>query len=149
MIVYRIAAAQYANKLFASGKPNRWNLAGDYVLYAATTRSLATLELVVHRAGIRMQEDFKMMVIRIADGAKKKTVLHTQLATDWHTMRGQQETQLIGHRWVERRKKVVMRVPSVVIPQEWNVVINTEHKEFKDQVKLIDLEPFAFDRRLR
>jgi RES domain-containing protein len=49
MEVFRIAAPKYAQRLSASSVANRWNLAGQFVLYTASSASLACLKNVVHR----------------------------------------------------------------------------------------------------
>lgn len=149
MIVYRIAQAKYANDLFASGRANRWNISGDYVIYASTTRSLATLELLVHRSGFNMiGVDYKVMLINIHKKASIHTLDSKDLVKDWRNMRGYADTQEIGHSWVEKRKDLILKVPSAVIPQEYNFIINTEHPLFKEQIKLSKNEPYAFDNRL-
>lgn len=53
-----------------------------------------------------------------------------------------------GTTWAHEQRSVVLRVPSVVIRSEWNFVLNPEHPDFKHAVRIGELQPFAFDRRL-
>lgn len=67
MEVHGISKEKFFHKLEASGKANRWNEEGQLVIYAGSSRSLATLELVVHKDAVHASEDYKVMVISIAD----------------------------------------------------------------------------------
>lgn len=46
------------------------------------------------------------------------------------------------------RRSVVLRVPSVMIPSEWNYVVNPDHPDFEAAVRVGEVRPFAFDERL-
>jgi RES domain-containing protein len=50
--------------------------------------------------------------------------------------------------WFRERRSVVLRVPSVMIPSEWNYVLNPEHPDFGKVVRIVDARPFMFDERL-
>lgn len=65
MLVYRISKEKHTEKLESSGAANRWNKAGQYVIYTLGSRALASLELVVHRSSIVQSETYKVMVIEI------------------------------------------------------------------------------------
>lgn len=65
MLVYRISKEKHTEKLESSGAANRWNKAGQHVLYTSGSRALASLELVVHRSSIVQSETYKVMVIEI------------------------------------------------------------------------------------
>ena len=67
MEVFRICHEKYANLLTSSGSANRWNFQGQNVIYTGSSRSLSTLELVVHRNAIVPTFLYKVMVISIAD----------------------------------------------------------------------------------
>ena len=49
---YRLCRKKYAGELLASGLANRWNREGQKIIYCASSRSLASLELLVHRSRI-------------------------------------------------------------------------------------------------
>jgi RES domain-containing protein len=150
MLVFRISKAKYAKKLEASGVANRWNKAGQFVIYASGSRALATLELVVHRSAIIQSESYKVMVIDIPI-AKPEMVLEikqSELPSNWNTLQSYPRLQEIGSKWYENKASLILKVPSAMIPQEHNFVINTAHDSFKTQIKLIDLEDFFWDGRL-
>ena len=150
MELFRISAALHAEKLKASGMPNRWNVRGQRVIYAGTHRSLATLELLVHRSAVELLRDFRVMVIHVPDDDRFiRQVMTRELPVNWRTTAAYGSLQKIGSDWYQQQETLLLRVPSAVIPQEYNIVINTEHPEFSRQVKLIRSEPYFWDERLK
>ncbi|KFC20684.1 RES family NAD+ phosphorylase [Chryseobacterium sp. FH1] len=147
MLVYRIVHKRYADSLFASGLEGRWNSEGKKVLYTAESISLAYLETLAHRKGLGFNKDFKIMVIKIPSNAEIQTVESSELSKSWRDFRNYFDCQKIGNAWFDADEKLCLKVPSAVVPENWNVVINTFHKDFK-KVKLIDVLDFEPDDRL-
>lgn len=149
MEVYRIVSEKFASKLYASGLANRWNQKGQMVIYAGGSRSLSTLELIAHRSGILVNQTYKVMIIRIETRAGLiKEVKNEHLPKNWRSMEGVASLQLIGSKWYREKKSLVLKVPSVIIPQEYNYVIHTEHPAFKTSVRLVAKEDYLFDQRI-
>ena len=149
MEVFRIARDIYAPKLVASGRAARWNKDNQYVIYSGSSRSLATLELAVSIDAVPRSEQFKVMVISIADEESLFTdVRQSKLPAIWRTTDAYTELQSIGSEWYERKSSLVLKVPSAVIPQEYNYVINTAHPDFTGNVSLVRIENYFWDERL-
>ncbi len=149
MEIFRISREKYANTLSSSGKANRWNIDGQKVIYGGTSRSLSTLELVVHRSYIQPTATYKMMVISIADNDKLfETVKISDLPSNWRSRDAYGKLQRIGASWYQSQKTLILRVPSAVIPEEYNVVINCDHEDFTKNVKLVRTEDYFWDPRL-
>lgn len=148
MIVYRITLAKYAKKLQASGSAARWNSNDVRVIYTAGSRSLACLENVVHRSSRGLQGIFRTLVIDIPDSLKIIIIDPNELPAQWQQYSGMPHTQQIGNKWVESQSSAVLRVPSVIIPHEYNFIINPAHKSFS-KIKLLASEPFEFDTRIK
>lgn len=150
MLVYRISRFKYAQNLEASGVANRWNKAGQFVIYASGSRALATLELVVHRSAIIQSDTYKVMVIEISEQKPDlvQQINRSELQANWNNLQSYPRLQEIGNEWYEKKESLFLKVPSALIPQEHNFVINTMHDLFKSQVKVIDLEDFFWDGRL-
>lgn len=149
MEVFRISKETYANSLNSSGSANRWNIRGQHVLYAGSTRSLSTLELVVHKGAVTPSENYKVMVISIADDdALIKQIKVKDLPVNWRTVGAYSTLQHIGSDWINSQETLILKVPSAVIPHEHNYVINTDHPEFKNSVSLIRAEAYFWDLRL-
>jgi RES domain-containing protein len=149
MELFRICKAEYANDLAASGVESRWNSRGQFVIYAGSTRSLATLESVVHMGGIFPSKTYKVVVISIPDDDKFVRHVHIrELPSNWRTMAAYPALQSIGSEWYAKRDTLLLKIPSVVIPQEYNYVVNTEHPDFKKNIKKTRLENYFWDHRL-
>lgn len=149
MELFRISSETYADKLTASGASNRWNKRGEHVIYAGTSRSLSTLELVVHRNAIKPLENYKVMIIYVADQDHLvKTLLIKELPKNWKKFTAYSELQDIGSSWYINKESLLLKVPSSIIPEEYNYLINTEHSDFSENVKLVRAENYFWDDRL-
>lgn len=149
MEVFRICKAVYATALTTSGSANRWNIRGQQIIYAGSSRSLASLELVAHRASIVGSSSYKVMVISLPDEDKFfRQILIKDLPPNWRTLAAYATLQQIGSSWYSRQETLALKVPSALIPYEYNYVLNTEHPAFKKNVQLVRTEDFFWDERL-
>ena len=149
MELFRISKESFASKLTASGSANRWNKANQYVVYTASSRSLATLELAVHRNNIKPAFAYRMMVVSVADEeALFTTVLQQDLSENWRSISAYVNLQQIGSEWYQHKISLILRVPSVIIAQEHNYLINTKHPDFESKVSLVRTENYFWDDRL-
>jgi RES domain-containing protein len=148
MEVFRIALAQYTDKLYASGRSNRWNNAGEKVIYTASSRSLACLENVVHSSGEALGQHFRVMVIYIPDNASMDTIPLNQLPEDWNQNVPSRACKELGSAWIKSNRSLLLQVPSSIIPLEKNYLINPNHLEFA-KVKIVDHQEFIFDQRIK
>ncbi|AUD02949.1 RES family NAD+ phosphorylase [Spirosoma pollinicola] len=148
MIVYRITKAVYADRLVASGGAARWNSRGQFVIYTAATRALACLENVVHRGGEGLLDTFRVMVIEVPDALLVETIAADVLPVNWFDYQQYNTCQQVGGEWLNRSRSAVLQVPSAIIPNEWNYLLNPAHPDFS-MVRLVRTEPFAFDPRIK
>ena len=149
MEVFKICREEYSKKLNSSGVANRWNRKEQFVIYTAASRSLSTLELVAHRAGIMPTLSYKLMVISIADDAKLiKQLSIAELPVNWNKLAAYPQLQEIGSSWYESQETLILKVPSAIISKEFNYIINTRHPLFAENVRLLDNEDYFWDERL-
>jgi RES domain-containing protein len=148
MLVYRITKTAYADRLVASGGAARWNERGQFVIYTAATRALACLENVVHRSGEGLLENFRVMVIDLPDALAVETISPHTLPPDWFDFRHYDTCQRIGGEWLRSGRSPVLRVPSAIIAQEWNYLLNPAHPDFQ-RITLVRTEAFSFDPRIK
>ena len=149
LLVYNIRKEKYAVSLSASGVANRWNLDNQFVLYTGSSLALATLELVVHKSAIAVNSNYKIMVISLNISEKDIYAIEIgQLPKYWKSMKAYSELQKIGSEWYRAYQFLIMKVPSAIVPQEFNYLINTHHPDFKKKVKLESVEDFLWDERL-
>ena len=147
MEVFRISSEKWAGTLQGSGRAARWNSNGMFVCYTASTRALACLEMLVHLSGEQIKIPFKLSVIYIPDDLVIE-VFSGFKSTNWAELENYNQCQLIGDEWIKSRRTSVLRVPSAIIKNEYNYLINPQHPDFQ-KIKIIDLENFEFDMRLK
>ncbi len=149
MEVFKIAREPYSHKLTASGRSHRWNLDEQFTIYTASSRSLASLELIVNLNAISPALSYKVMVISIADEENLFTqVLQANLPATWRSMDVYPQLQHIGSEWYKSKTSLILKVASAIIPQEYNYIINTSHPDFDDKVVLVRTENYFWDERL-
>ena len=149
MEVFKITTDKYAYELSASGRPNRWNKKGEFVIYTGSSRSLSTLELIVHRGAVQPTVPYSVMVISISDNSGLYETLNTrQLPDNWKTINAYTTLQKSGSDWYKNQASLILKIPSAVIPFEYNYILNTMHVDFKQHVKLVRTERYFWDERL-
>jgi RES domain-containing protein len=150
MEVFRIARDKYAQTLIASGKAARWNKDNQFVLYAAQSRSLAALELTVHKSGIKTILPYKTMIISLAEDEKLYTrKVIRDMPLNWRKLVAYPALQAIGNDWYINNTSLILQVPSVIIPQEFNYIVNLQHPDFSEKtVSLVRTEDYYWDNRL-
>ena len=125
----------------------RWNSPGNSVVYTAGSISLATLELLVHLDSTATlpsysicSVDFDVSLVEVLDPAR--------LRSNWHQSPRPIELQVLGDNWISNRSSAVLQVPSAIVGDESNYLINPTHRDF---VKLVfgKMKPFKLDSRLR
>jgi RES domain-containing protein len=149
VIVYRLSSSRFPPNSGAGAALNggRWNPPGVEVIYASATRPLAVLEILVRYS--LLPRDFVVTPIVIPDDLKTVTVEQSQLRPGWNKPSASlRATQQMGKRWLERGATAVLRVPSAVIPEDWNYVLNVKHPSFT-RIRFEPSEPFHFDPRLK
>jgi RES domain-containing protein len=150
MTIWRICTKQHLRNAFtgegAAFNGGRWNSPGTPVVYAAATKSLAALEILVHTADPNDLIDLGYVAVpveieefMVADVAK--------LPRNWKSYPAPISTMKVGDVWARAKTSVALRVPSVVIPSESNFLLNPIHPDFRG-LRIGKPVPFAFDQRL-
>ena len=152
MIVWRITKARHAS-VALSGQGarlygTRWTRQGKAVVSTSTTLSLSALEYLVHLDVDLVPNDLISIEIAIADGAPTHIVEINKLPKNWRAYPAPELLADIGDRWHRQGKELLLSVPSAVIPNERNILINATHPDFARSVRIVKSEVFAFDDRL-
>ena len=148
MIVWRLARLAHA-KLDGEGARlagGRWNTRGRAAVYTSSRLSLAALELLVHTDVPLVPPDLAAFEIEIPDGLDIESVDTADLPKDWR-LPGHPSCRAIGDTWLAEERTPVLRVPSAVVPEEWNYIINPGHRAAKS-IQIASRRRFAFDSRL-
>lgn len=109
--------------------PGRWNPPGVPVVYASQSLALATLEVLVHLDFRHAPPSQHGFVIEVPDSLIE-TLDEATLPPHWRDHRHRSETQAIGGAWATSLRSPALRVPSVLVPDEKNVVLNPRHPAF-------------------
>jgi RES domain-containing protein len=150
MFVYRICKTRYAHDLSGTGARlagGRWNRKGQAVLYTSQSRALAALEFLVHLEFMTVPEHYSMLTIELPDKLEKIQYTAANLPPDWQANPSPESTMNIGSQWLTESPTLIMVVPSTLIAQEYNYLLNPFHERFSE-VKLQDITPFQYDERL-
>jgi RES domain-containing protein len=148
MDVFKICREKYSHSLNASGAANRWNKKDEFVIYYGSSRSLSTLEMVAHRSYINISSQYKLLIISISDESLIKETDIRDLPENWKSIEAYVELQEIGSKWYQSNESLVLKVPSAIIPQEYNYIINTKHPLFATHIILKEVDDFVWDNRL-
>jgi RES domain-containing protein len=125
----------------------RWHSRGTSVVYAAESRALAVLELMVHLEADELLKHYRL-ISAIFDESVLKVLQRPDLPPDWKKRRAPMTTKQIGDLWVAANDSVVLKVPSVIIEGESNYLLNPSHPDFR-KVLIGEPQPFRFDPRLK
>ena len=150
MIVYRLSKSKYASDLSGKGAEKiggRWNSKGIALVYTSESRALCTTEIAVHTPLGNLPFGYELITIEIPDEIPIKEVSSADLPLEWKSIPHSPASQKIGNCFVAEGKFMVLKVPSVVVPGDFNYLLNPAHAEFY-KVKIKSVEPFNFDERL-
>ncbi len=149
--VWRIVSERHATAAFdgegARRYGGRWNPRGTAVVYTAESLSLSALELLVHSDADLLPSNFVAFEVTIPDTLPIERIELTALPDRWREIPAPLELAALGAAWLSAQKTAVLAVPSAVVPQEGNVLLNPAHPDFA-QLSISPPQPFSFDPRL-
>lgn len=133
--LWRIAveAPSYAaNDLSGAGARitgGRWNSVGTPLIYAATNIALATIETVLHLRGGELPFNRFLVRIDVQDDVWAARVVLDPLPGGWDTLPSGMASRSAGDAWAASNSSALLLVPSVSVPDEYNVLINPRHPD--------------------
>lgn len=143
----RFAAAAFSGE-GAQRYSGRWHWPGTPLIYTATSLALAALEVMVHFDHDLIPSTFVAFAVEIPAALRLQQLTPKLLPSNWRDMPAPEETKDLGSKWLKAGKTVGLIVPSRLVPQEHNVLLNPRHPDFL-RLRIGAPEPFAFDPRLR
>ena len=154
MIVFSIEREKYLETTLSGigasmSEGYRWNSIHTKLVYTAETRALAMLEVSVHLdLNEDLPDDRYYVAIEIPEGITIQEVNLGDLPDDWDSKPPYLTTQIIGDDFVNYNETVILKVPSSIVPQEYNYLINPNHPE-ASQIKVISTSKMKFDTRFK
>jgi RES domain-containing protein len=151
MLVWRIVPKRRYSQAFTGEGARlyggRWNPRGVRVVYTSATLSLAALEYFVHVSKETRPEDLVSISLEIPKNLRIERFSESTLSSNWRVYPATDELKEIGKKWIKSGATAVLAVPSAVIPQELNYLINPDHPDFK-KMKISKPTPFNLDERM-
>ncbi len=124
----------------------RWNSPGGSLVYASSHLSLAALETLAHADRRRFERDYVAFSVCVPHELVLE-LLAEDLPADWRARPSSAGARAIGDAWLAQGASVALSVPSVLIPQERNVLLASAHPRFSE-IAIAAPQPFRFDERL-
>jgi RES domain-containing protein len=148
-VIWRIAKEKHT-KSALSGEGarlygGRWNSPGTPMIYAAQSQSLAILEILVHLDSTDLLMKYVLLGLEV-DESFIRNVEAAQLPENWKADPVPSEVQAVGDAWSVRGESVILSVPSALVPDESNYLINPNHPDF-GRVRVSKTVSYLFDQR--
>jgi RES domain-containing protein len=125
----------------------RWHRKNIPVIYSAENRALAAVEFLVHVPLSILPNNLSIVCLEIPYGIVPEQVSVTQLPNSWRDYPAPPELADLGSEWALSRRTLLLRVPSVIVVDEFNILINPKHSDI-NRVTISHVESYIFDRRL-
>ncbi len=125
----------------------RWHTRGRAIVYLAETPSGALAEALVHLEldPNNLPRNYKLLKAEAPDDISIRQVTKAELPQDW--LENEVVTRTIGDQWLASRKTALLRVPSAIAPETFNILLNPAHHEAA-RVVVVDYREYPWDRRL-
>lgn len=149
MVVWRLCRAVHAAGAFsgegARRYGGRWNSRGVPMVYCSSSLALAAIELFVHLDPTQAPSDLVAISATLPEGEPARAVAQEELPPDWWA--NSAVTRELGDAWISGGSSLALRVPSVPIRAEWNILVNPLHLRMGD-LRVDAAQPFVFDARM-
>ncbi|WP_346239250.1 RES family NAD+ phosphorylase [Niabella insulamsoli] len=149
MIIYRLVRSEFSEDLSGQGAflyGGRWNSKGQHALYCAHHISLAVLEIVVNydRTATPLLPSYHLVEIQIPDNEVIE-IDQTAMKANWSA--DSDYTRYIGDEFLKSQTDLILKIPSAVIPEESNYLLNPTHVDFR-KIKIVRSRAYGLDTRL-
>jgi RES domain-containing protein len=149
MRIWRLCRALHAAQAFSGDGARRyggrWNSRGVSMVYCSSSLALAAIELFVHLEPAQAPADLVAIAAELPEGEPARTLAPAELAPDWWT--DVEATRALGDAWIRSAPSLALKVPSVPIRSEWNVLVNPLHAGMSE-MRIDAPQPFEFDARM-
>lgn len=150
-MLWRLVKTRHADDAFsgegARRYGGRWNARGTAVVYLSGGLSLAALELFVHLTAQDARLNFSAIRVEVPAAVKVQQLTIAELPDNWREEPPPDSCKALGSNWAERADAALLRVPSIIVPNEFNYVLNPAHADFKKFIVRAP-QPFGFDARM-
>jgi RES domain-containing protein len=127
--------------------PGRWHFRGRRVFYCAQSPAAALLEILVHFE-IDIQDlpvRYRLLKIEAPDDVQIERVSVDDLPVNWRQKT--EVTRELGDRWLVKGSAALLSVPSAIVPETFNILLNPAHQDAK-RIVVVQTGEHAIDPRL-
>jgi RES domain-containing protein len=150
MFLYRVCRDQYVHELSGNGSKihgGRWNSPGESAVYASSTKSLAVLECLTNTPPGILQNDFSILTLEVTGEVGIDEISLKNLPANWNKYPAPINLAKMGDKWLVSGKNLLLKIPSAVITDEYNYIINPLHRDMK-KIKIAAIEKLNLDQRI-
>ena len=149
MKVFRITKARHTRTAFSGEGARlaggRWTYPGEAAVYCSSTLALAALETFVHVGEEGRTLAFASFEVNIPASVRVDRV--AKPPRGWREEPPGPASMRVGSNWIRQGRSVALALPSVLVPQEFNVILNPAHSDFS-RLEISRRSRFAFDPRM-
>lgn len=145
MILWRISRHGDLGGAGGIRAPGRWHHAGQPVVYLAQSPAAALLEVCAHTSANDIPPEFTLLKIESPETSIRVIKLDG-LTADWQSRLD--VTRDLGTAWLRKNGSALLRVPSAIVPETANFLLNPAHPDAK-RIKVIEAFLYPFDARLK
>jgi RES domain-containing protein len=134
MVAWKLLPMRHQGEAF-SGEgariaAGRWNSRGTRAVYLSGSLSLAALEMLVYAGRAALTMPLVFFRVEFPDDVDVETAALEKLPSNWRQQPPPESTRRFGSEWIARGTAVGLRLPSIMVPEEWNILLNPAHPEF-------------------
>ena len=145
MVLWRISRHRDLSGIGGLRAAGRWHHVGHAVVYLTETPASALLEVCVHTSANDVPPEFTLLKVEGPD-LGVQSVKNNDLPKDWRARL--EVTRDFGTAWLEKNESLLLRVPSVIVPETLNFLFNPSHKHAA-KFRITDVFSYPFDLRLK
>jgi RES domain-containing protein len=145
MVLWRISRHRDLSGVGGLKAAGRWHHAGHVIVYLTETPASALLEVCVHTSANDIPPEFTLLKIE-GPNVEVPSIEIDGLPQDWLTQL--EVTRDLGSAWLEKDESALLAVPSAIVPETVNFLLNPSHKQAV-RFRITDVFSYPFDLRLK
>lgn len=143
MLLWRISEHLDLSGVGGTIAAGRWHRDLRPIIYTSATPSGALLETLVHLDAEDAPDSLNLMKIYAPEAAAIETMPVAAFEQDTSLQR----TKSFGDLWLRQQRTPLLRVPSIIMPETWNILLNPVHPD-AERVTILSAQRFGVDPRL-
>ena len=125
----------------------RWHTQGRPIVYLAETVAGALLEVLIHLelSPVHLPKSYRLLKVEVPEDVSIEALSSSDLGETWTD--DETLTRTVGDQWLTSKRSALLRVPSAIVPESFNVLLNSAHEEAR-RLKIISHREYPWDLRL-